>query len=295
MNATRIYIYKETITNELPNIMKKSKGNIEQDVKILEQLLHVAGEKSMPKYRRKVKVKPKGKSIWNEQIGIASKNSKNAHRIWKLNGAPQHNNNQLKSKMITAKRILRRAQRQAYTAKRDKLAESIMKANTSDNKLFYKLINDQRKAPVTSTKILQMNGKTAEDERIILDMWQEHFQQLAIPALEQQHFDLEKLDLAETQNKIIEKQEKEKGHEIEHISTEEIHKAINKLKSGKSPDEDGITAEHYKYGMEELIPFVIHILNNIITNLDVPQFLKSGILTAILKIKTKQTQPTIGE
>ena len=48
--------------------MQKSKGIIEQDIRNLEKLLHKAGEAAIPKYRRKIKIKPKGKAIWNEQI-----------------------------------------------------------------------------------------------------------------------------------------------------------------------------------------------------------------------------------
>ncbi|CAC5364725.1 E3.1.11.2 [Mytilus coruscus] len=66
-------IYKDIINKDQPNLMQKSKGIIEQDIRNLEKLLHKAGEAAIPKYRRKVKIKSKGKAIWNEQIEKASK------------------------------------------------------------------------------------------------------------------------------------------------------------------------------------------------------------------------------
>ncbi|VDI67836.1 Hypothetical predicted protein [Mytilus galloprovincialis] len=109
----------------------------------------------------------------------------------------------------------------------------------------------QRKTPLTNTKILKLNKKTAEDGPSIMNIWQEHFQQLATPTLEE-NFDTEKLELVEIQNNIIESIEREKGQGIDLVNVKEVNKAIEKLKAGKAPDEDGISAEHYKHGMEEI-------------------------------------------
>jgi hypothetical protein len=51
--------------------------------------------------------------------------------------------------------------------------------------------------------------------------------------------------LSHIQNAIIEKNEKGKL-KIEPIKEEEIEQAIKNLKPGKSPDIDGISAEHNK-------------------------------------------------
>jgi hypothetical protein len=57
---------------------------------------------------------------------------------------------------------------------------------------------------------------------------------------------------------IIEKNEKGKL-KIEPIKEEEIERAIKNLKPGKSPDIDGISAEHYKNAIDELKPLILHI------------------------------------
>ncbi|CAC5367832.1 unnamed protein product [Mytilus coruscus] len=91
-------IYKEIINKDLPHLMQKSKRIIEQDIRNLEKLLHKAGEAAIPKYRKKIKIKPKGKAIWNEQIEKASKQSKNAYKVWRQHGAPQEKVTSSKSK-----------------------------------------------------------------------------------------------------------------------------------------------------------------------------------------------------
>jgi hypothetical protein len=56
-----------------------------------------------------------------------------------------------------------------------------------------------------------------------------------------------------------------------------------------SPDIDGISADHYKNAMDELKPLILHILNTIIEELDIPQMLKRGTMTPVLK-KNKDRQ-----
>ncbi|CAC5362723.1 unnamed protein product [Mytilus coruscus] len=76
---------------------------------------------------------------------------------------------------------------------------------------------------------------------------------------------------------------------------EEIHDAVKRLKNGKSSDIDGISAEHYKNAETELLPLILHILNTVTEQLDIPQMLKGGIMTpSVLKsridIKIHQIQ-----
>ncbi|CAG2197890.1 unnamed protein product [Mytilus edulis] len=145
-------IYKEVINKDLPKLMQKSKGIIEQDIRNLEKLLHKAGEAAIPKYRRKIKIKSKGKAIWNEQIDKASKQSKNAYKVWRQLGAPQERSNELKIKMTAAKRILRKAQRQAYASQRESTAGKIMKASNEDTKLFTGLLTCKEKHHLPTTR-----------------------------------------------------------------------------------------------------------------------------------------------
>jgi len=77
-------------------------------------VLHEASYKSIPNYSSEIRHKPTGKSIWNRGIAEAARKS---HRIWKEGGGPQDRKDPLKVQKITAKRLIRKAQRQALCLK----------------------------------------------------------------------------------------------------------------------------------------------------------------------------------
>ena len=65
--------------------------------------------------------------------------------------------------------------------------------------------------------------------------------------------------------------------------------AIRKLKSGKSPGSDGLSAEHFKNLPDEALPYITGIINLIFKEKDIPKKLKAGVLTPVLKAgKDKQ-------
>ena len=98
-------------------------------------------------------------------------------------GAPQDRKDPLKVQKITAKKILRKAQRQAYSSSRNIWARKKMDASTTDTKLFHTLINKQRGGKSQNTKTLIMEHKIADNTDDILNMWKEHFETLSIKIL----------------------------------------------------------------------------------------------------------------
>ena len=65
---------------------------------------------------------------------------------------------------------------------------------------------------------------------------------------------------------------------------------MSQLNSKKSADEQGLTAQHLKYSGKVLIEEITDIFNSIIAEGKVPQMIKSGILTPVLK---KSKDPTL--
>ena len=63
----------------------------------------------------------------------------------------------------------------------------------------------------------------------------------------------------------------------------DIEKVINKLHNGKSPDEYGISAEHFKAGKSELVPVITKIFNHILDTKKIPAVFKTGVITPVLK------------
>jgi hypothetical protein len=58
----------------------------------------------------------------------------------------------------------------------------------------------------------------------------------------------------------------------------EVMNAVEKLNTGKSADENGIQAKHFRNAKEELAPLLCEIINQIFQDLDIPDSMKSGIL-----------------
>ncbi|CAC5368395.1 unnamed protein product [Mytilus coruscus] len=131
--------YQLTISDGVEKILQASNKNIEEDITSIEK-----------KHQRFTKEK---------------------HALWKNGGAPKDKNNPLKSQLTTAKRLLRKAHRQAYASQREKLANQIMTASSSDNKLFHKLLRTQRSDGNRFTKTLQRDNQMDETNEDILHMW----------------------------------------------------------------------------------------------------------------------------
>ena len=63
----------------------------------------------------------------------------------------------------------------------------------------------------------------------------------------------------------------------------EVKTSIRKLNSGKSPDEYGLCAEHFKYGKDIVSEYITPLFNQILESKSVPAAFKTGILTPVLK------------
>jgi hypothetical protein len=100
-------------------------------------------------------------------------------------------------------------------------------------------------------------------------------------------FELEKLELVKLQNEILENSEKD-GTPIEIATLEEIQTVIKKLKTGKSPDSSGISAEHFRYSPDEVMQYLV---NKIFEELDIPESTKYGTVTPVLKPNKDKIYP----
>ena len=61
----------------------------------------------------------------------------------------------------------------------------------------------------------------------------------------------------------------------------EVETSIRKLNSGKSPDEYGLYAEHFKYGKDIISEYITPLFNQILESKSVPAAFKTGILTPV--------------
>ena len=67
------------------------------------------------------------------------------------------------------------------------------------------------------------------------------------------------------------------------ITAEEIKEVIRKLRAGKSPGPDGLTAEFYKCFMDELTPLLLQMYNEAFERGVLPPTLSQALISLILK------------
>ena len=72
------------------------------------------------------------------------------------------------------------------------------------------------------------------------------------------------------------------GAEIR-FTVSDVKKAVSKLNNGKSADEFGLHAEHFKAGGDIVVPLLVALFNDILKSGSVPHSFKSGILTPVHK------------
>ncbi|CAC5396047.1 unnamed protein product [Mytilus coruscus] len=183
-----------------------------------------------------------------KKISQSSRESKNAHTLWKKKINSQQNAEQEKNNFTSKKRKLRQLRRQAYASKNEKFFNDVMQVSQKDSKTFHKLIKKQRSKLDINTDILYIGNQTFEGENI-LSAWQTHFETLGTPNFDENIFDLERLKLSKLQNKIISELDLQ-NKEITKATPTEIESVIRKLNTGKASDENRIVSEHYIHAID---------------------------------------------
>ena len=112
----------------------------------------------------------KKKRLWSSDLQRASADSKRAHFQWKQAGkpAPEH---PLSLQRKVLKKQLRTLQRQQQSEYRSSIFNNIMEANTSNRKLFYSLVNRQRKDGRSSLGRLVVDDVQLTTDEAIREGW----------------------------------------------------------------------------------------------------------------------------
>ncbi|CAC5423916.1 unnamed protein product [Mytilus coruscus] len=252
--------FKNSIRESVKDMAHNYLFNTPGAVKNLSNILHTAGKDSIHNYHKSVSIKSVGKGIWNKKISEASKTSKCAFYQWKNDKT----NTTTKNKMRSTRKTLRSTHRRVHASRRNSLMEKIMRSSQRDTKLFHKLVRQQRNKKTMTTDTMVFNGEEQCENEQLLNGWKGHFEKLYKHSeTDIQKLNCEKLNLVILQNDIIKELETNKNEKIENTNQEEVQNILKKLKSGKSHGPDGLSAEHFKYMPDELLPFLIDIINSV--------------------------------
>ena len=147
------------------------------------------------------------------------------------------------------KRSCRKDKRQYF----EKLASKAEEAAKDNNmRALYKTTKSMKGSHGNNHDIAvkAKDGKTMKDERERADRWREHFEAILNRPIPQE-------------NPEICENEEDLDISTEPLKIKEVYQSIKKMKSGKTPGEDEITAEMLKGGGMEICNVLCQIFSNI--------------------------------
>ena len=280
-------VYRLHLTQNFPKINKNvdSLYDITEMVQEITSTIKIAEKKAFGNKKRKKSKNTKIK--WTPEISKAIKESKIAHNNWKKGGRPTDKEDPLYITRKLAKQNLRRIQRKDSAIERAKLYNEISQANiNSDQKLFYRLVNKQRSQPSENTDHINIDGKIYSEYDNIIEGFENLSKPKACPTFDEEHKTKIEFD-----NLVIESLCNNNPKPIQTVSEDQVRKVILALKNNKAADLSGLTAEHLKIAIDEVVSPITTLINAILQKADVPTILKTGVLTPILKKGKDKTNP----
>ena len=152
-----------------------------------------------------------------------------------------------------------------------------------DTKTFHKLIRMNQSNGSRSTACFNVNGKSLFDIQLQKETLKCYYEDLAIPK-DDICFNEEYLEHSEFHlNLIRELLSVNRVCTTELFTDKEVKTCIQELKSGKSADEFGISAEHLKKSEHVIIPTLRDIFNDILRSGKVPEYFSGGVITPVPK------------
>ena len=229
--------------------------------------------KRSTRYRWSASFKPLAENVINVYRDL-----QNAKRL----NAPCHS---LTASLKTAKKILRKAQRQAAARRRRDKTEAIINACHRNNKDdFFRLIRQQRSSSKKPAHV-DFEKHTTDNEA---DSWAQYFENLATPQ-DSDTFDQDYKKFLRI-NYLLQYLNASRNP-LPPVTESDVNKLIMLLKAGKAPDIFGISSEHIKLASPKIIKILTLLTNNALTTVRLPDSYKLGSVCPVLK-KTKPPKST---
>ena len=276
--------YSERVAKKLDNISWDGQLDGKTLLKGISKSLKEAVEEIQPTTNTQNKRKRK---LISPAVLDSCNRSKRLHwQIKNFKGTTEELNT-LQQQRKKAKKELRQVQRAEKAENRHKIYRDIMEANSDDKQLFFRLIKKQREGKNRKLSKLFVNDVNIQEDDKIREGWAVYFNNLST-AKSDPNFDQQYKVQVDEDIVNIEKIASQHKESCIELNIEIIGETINKMKNGKSPDGDGIMAEHLKFGGTVLLEYLQKLFNTIILEQKIPDQFKNGIITPIYK---KQNKP----
>ena len=231
------------------------------------------------------KFRPNLKPFWNETLTELKKTKVVKFRTWVKDGRPRTSQSKSWVEHKVAKKEFTRALTRVSKEYENNLMKEAIESCSTDKSVFWRHLKRCRSSG--GSKVLAIKNKKEEvvyEINDILDVWSEHFAALSTP----------KDDPTYDQRNFIEINEKVKHYNLSNegsiftddaFSTNEVQKAISKLKKNKSCGYDGNSAEHVKYGGVLLVITITLIFNLVLKFEYIPINFRRGTQIPLFKGK----------
>ncbi len=278
--------YRDITSQHLQVMLSQIHGEVHPQFLIARtnKILLEAGLACDPK--AKVKNKKRKGFKWHSQLKPLVQESKLAHWKTKQEG---HTDPELEMERRTAKKNLRKFQRQLAAVERCDMHQEIMLASVSDRSKMHKLIRKTGKQSHQSANC-QIEFSTSSSEQPEVEYWAEYFHQLATPK-GHDTFDAE-YDRSATMAHLLHALTNQPD-QMSPLSTTPatLTGYITQMKTGKAADYYGITAEHLKFASPEIIVVIKDIIEGIARMNKIPDIMKLGLVTPVPKKGKDSSKP----
>ena len=265
---------------------------MEENIKTFCKILSDAAENnSLVKSKKGKNQNKKRKRPWTPELTTAAKLSKIHHAKWKAAGKPTDPNNLSLRNKKKYKKQLRSLQRRLEATIRNDKYQKIMELNENNDAEFFRLVRQQRDTSNSICSSLNFNNVTLNDDVEVREAWADYFEDLSTPTDHENFDNTHKTNVMNDLENLTNLYCDYNENNISDVTEDEVRKTISSFKNRKSPDEENIAAEHFKYGGPSLILFLTSIINFIFRNLNIPDLMKSGFACPILKKGKPATDP----
>jgi hypothetical protein len=262
--------YEEIVGGELEEVQGNTDNmGLEELWRIFKETILEAAKRVCGKSRRN-KFK-KQTAWWSEEIKQQVKTKKEKWQAY-ISNQTESNYEAYKEARIKTKRLVVEAKQEAWKV----FGEKLEKDCNGNQKLFYRVLKNLRKN--NKEELLTIKNEKGEiimDEAEIMTRWKEYFIKLLEVRSEDVHFEVKRED--------IEKKAESRGHGDNNITMEEVVEAIRRMKIGKAPGSDKITAEMMKYMGDRGRQILLEILNKVWKEEKIPRDWEVGLIVPIYK------------
>ncbi len=217
-----------------------------------------------------------GTAWWTQEIKTAVEEKRKAYKKMLQRNVPEEMREQRKREYTESKALVKRLVRESKERVDEKFGRKLSEEYVENKKLFWRKVRKEMgRRKSEACRIRRSDGVIVRRSEEIREVWKSHFEKVMNDSMGGR---------AEVTTRGI-KMHIEKPHTQGRLERSKIMEAIRKLKVGKAPGPDGITAEMLIYGGEIVVDWMMWICNLAWEQSKVPEDWRKAIIVPLYQGK----------